>query len=57
LCKDERDNSAVLVMSDVKGKPRIRLQVTPDGAPKLEFIDEAGTVIYSLPEGNNAGKK
>ena len=52
-----RDNSTILMMSDVKGKPRIRLQVAPDGTPNLEFIDEGGKVIYSLPEGNKAGKK
>ena len=44
-----RDNSAMLLMSDVKGRPRIRLQVAPDGTPKLEFLDETGKVIYSLP--------
>lgn len=44
-----RDNSALLLMSDVKGRPRIRLQVAPDGTPKLEFLDEAGKVIYGLP--------
>ena len=45
-----RDNSAMLLMSDIKGKPRIRLVVLPDGTPKLEFLDEAGVVTYSLPE-------
>ena len=45
-----RDNSTMLLMSDTKGKPRIRMQVAPDGVPKLEFLDEAGKVIYSLPE-------
>ena len=52
-----RDNSTVLLMSDTKGKPRIRMQVAPDGTPKLEFMDEAGKVIFSLPEENRAGKK
>jgi hypothetical protein len=52
-----RDNSTVLLMSDTKGKPRIRMQVAPDGTPKLEFLDEAGKVIYSLPEANRADKK
>lgn len=52
-----RDNSNELVMNDVKGKPRIRMQVAPDGTPKLDFLDEAGKVIYSLPEENKAGKK
>ncbi|MEA2604244.1 MAG: hypothetical protein QOF89_5236 [Acidobacteriota bacterium] len=46
----QRDNAAVLQMSDIKGKPRIRMQVAPDGTPKLEFLDEAGKVIYSLPD-------
>src|SRR5437870_13537674 len=52
----QRDNSTILVMSDVKGKPRIRLQVAPDGTPKLEFLDEAGKAIYSLPNPSNASK-
>lgn len=49
-----RDNSAVLVMSDIKGKPRIRMQVLPDGTPKLEFLDDAGKVVYSLPNPSGA---
>jgi hypothetical protein len=44
-----RDNSTNLVMSDIKGKPRIRMQVTANGVAKLEFLDEAGKVVYSLP--------
>jgi hypothetical protein len=49
-----RDNSMMLLMSDIKGKPRIRMQVAPDGGPKLEFLDEAGRVVYSLPNTPNA---
>lgn len=45
-----RDNSTVLSMSDIKGKPRIRMTVAADGNPKLDFLDETGKVIYSLPE-------
>lgn len=52
-----RDNSNELLMADIKGRPRIRLQVAPDGTPKLEFLDEAGKVFYSLPENNKADKK
>jgi len=48
-----RDNSAMLVMSDIKGKPRLRLQVTAAGMAKLEFLDEAGKVTYSLPNGRS----
>lgn len=52
-----RDNSTSLVISDIKGNPRIRMQVAPDGTPKLEFLDEAGKVIYILPKENKVGKK
>ncbi|HEX3552179.1 MAG TPA: hypothetical protein VIA62_03000 [Thermoanaerobaculia bacterium] len=52
----QRDNAAELLMSDVKGRPRIRMQVAPDGTPKLEFLDEAGKVIYSLPTASSAPK-
>ena len=52
-----RDDTALLVMADIKGKPRIRLRVSPDGTPKLEFLDETGKVFYSLPENRKADKK
>ncbi|MDQ3747888.1 MAG: hypothetical protein M3367_02565 [Acidobacteriota bacterium] len=52
-----RDNSTLLLMSDIKGKPRIRMMVATDGTPKLDFLDEAGKVIYSLPEENKGSKK
>lgn len=52
-----RDNSTMLLMSDIKGRPRLRLQVTADGTPRLEFLDEAGKVVYSLPEETKGGKK
>ena len=44
------DDSAMLLLSDIKGKPRIRLVVMPDGDAKLEFMDETGKVTHSLPE-------
>lgn len=44
-----RDDSVSLLMSDIHGKPRIRMQVTAAGNPKLEFLDNAERVIYSLP--------
>jgi hypothetical protein len=31
-------------------------KVVPDGTPKLEFLDEAGKVIYSLPNSSGAAK-
>jgi hypothetical protein len=51
-----RDNSMMLLMNDIKGRPRIRMQVTPDGAPKLDFLDEAGKVVYSLPNSGGTPK-
>jgi hypothetical protein len=49
-----RDNSTLLVMSDIKGNPRIRLIVGTDGEPKLEFLDVNGKAVQTLP---NASKK
>jgi hypothetical protein len=51
-----RDNSTMLAMYDAKGKLRIRMRVAPDGTPKLEFLDEAGKTIYSLPDASSAKK-
>lgn len=45
-----RDNSVLLLLSDLAGNPRLRLIVTEDGTPKLEFLDASGKVIESLPE-------
>lgn len=47
------DKSAMILLSDAKGKPRIKLSVEPAGNPRLDFLDETGKVICSLPE---AGK-
>lgn len=45
-----RNNAAVLALYDIKGNARIRLSVAADGMSKLEFLDEAGEVSYSVPE-------
>ncbi len=52
-----RDNATVLEMLDSKGLTRIVMMVTADGLPKLEFWDEEGNVIFSLPEKNNSDPK
>lgn len=44
-----RDDKVKLVLSDLKGRPRIRMSVTVDGTAGLEFLDETGEVTYSLP--------
>ena len=46
----DRDNSTLLLMRDMKGKPRIRMQVASDGKPRLEFLDETGKVTHTLPD-------
>lgn len=51
-----RNNSTLITLSDIKGNPRINMSVAADGNPKLEFLDETGKVIYSLPEAG-IGKK
>lgn len=43
-----RDNTTSLVLSDIKGRPRIRLAVTADGDARIEMLDATGAVISSL---------
>ena len=43
-----RDNTTSLVLSDIKGRPRIRLAVTADGDARIEMLDATGGVISSL---------
>ncbi len=52
-----RNNSTVLLMSDLKGKPRIRMEVSPEGLAKLEFLDDAGKAVYSVPDSADATKR
>jgi hypothetical protein len=52
-----RDRSAQIVLLDTKGQPRIKLSVDETGSPKMDFLDEAGNVIHSLPEESTAGKR
>jgi len=54
--KERNENATVIRMADIKGKDRIIMSVAANGTPKLDFFDENGKVIYSLPE-NTAGKK
>ena len=47
------DKSSIIKMKDAKGKVRIELKVEASGNPKLNFLDEVGKVIYSLPPDSN----
>ena len=51
-----RNKSSMIELSDAKGKSRIEISVEPNGNPKLNFLDENGKVIYSLPEDAKAKK-
>lgn len=51
-----RDKSAFMSFSDAKGKVRIRISVAADGNPKIDFLDGAGKVTYSLPGSPSAPK-
>lgn len=50
-----RGRSSAVILADAKGKPRIMMLVTPEGQPILQFMNEKGEVIQSLPEA--PGKK
>jgi hypothetical protein len=45
-----QDKSAFIDLKDEKGNTRIKISVEATGNPKLNFLDENGKVIYSLPE-------
>lgn len=53
----DREQAAVVRLSDAKGIPRIKLSVDAQGAAKLEFLDASGRVIYSLPQDNKPDRK
>jgi hypothetical protein len=48
-----RDKSAGITLSDLNGRPRIRMVVGPTGEPSLEFLDASGKVTQTFP--NNSG--
>jgi hypothetical protein len=45
-----RDQSAALVLSDPRGRPRMKLSVDEAGNSRIEFLDETGKVTHSLPQ-------
>jgi hypothetical protein len=52
----DREQTALVRLSDGKGRPRLKLSVDAAGVPKLEFFDEAGKVTYSLPQSTSDKK-
>jgi len=53
----DRENAAIVRLNDSNGKVRARLLVDSSGNPKLEFLDDAGKVTYSLPQTADTIKK
>jgi len=45
-----RGRSSAVILADTKGNPRIMMLVTPEGQPMLQFMDEKGQIIQSLPQ-------
>lgn len=44
-----KEREAKVTLYDAKGNARINMVVDPAGIPRLDFLDENGKVIYSLP--------
>lgn len=44
-----RDKAALLALSDPQGRPRAQLIVDAQGNARLEFLDENGAVVQTLP--------
>jgi hypothetical protein len=45
-----RGRSSAVILADAQGRPRIMMIVTPEGQPMLNFMDDKGEVIQSLPQ-------
>lgn len=44
-----QNHDAEVLLADAEGKPRLRMTVDAAGNAKVEFLDAAGKVVYSLP--------
>ncbi|WP_279361518.1 hypothetical protein [Xanthomonas sacchari] len=51
-----RGKSSAVILADESGRPRIIMSVAPGGKASLDFIDDKGDVIQSLPESSVATK-
>jgi hypothetical protein len=49
----DREQAAVVRLSDAKGRPRLKLSVDAAGMSRVEFLDETGKVTYKLPNTEN----
>jgi hypothetical protein len=46
----DRDKAAVVGLADRQGRVRLRIAVDSAGSGRIEFLDEAGTVVSRFPE-------
>jgi hypothetical protein len=44
-----RDENSMLALHDIQGRPRLVISVEAEGDSKIEFWDENGVVVRSLP--------
>ncbi len=49
-----KEHEAKITLYDTQGRPRINLLVDASGAPRLDFLDEAGKVTYHVAGNSNA---
>ena len=43
------DQTAMVMLADPQGRPRLRLRVDSTGAGRMELLDGDGQVTYSVP--------
>jgi hypothetical protein len=52
----DNEREAKVALYDAKGNARINMVVDAAGSPRLDFLDESGHVIHSLPGSTKGGK-
>lgn len=52
-----RNKSSFIELADAKGKTRLEISVDEAGTPKINFLDENGKVVYTLPDASKVNKK
>lgn len=50
------NDETIILMRDSKGQTRIRMKIDADDVPRLEFLNEKGEVVYSLPPEDAQGE-
>jgi hypothetical protein len=53
--KDE-NKTAMVTLADREGKPRLQMIVDSNGTPALNFLDQSGHIVYSLPSRQSTNK-